>query len=398
VRRLTLLAGAVVFFDTLFFAALTPLLPHYAHELGLGKTGAGVLSGAYPAGAFVGAVPSGIVAARAGAKRTVLVGLTIVAVCTVAFGLGDRAWLLDTARFLQGGASAFSWTGAFSWLLAATAVERRGAAIGSAFATAVAGALFGPVLGAIAGVAGVGVTFTTVGVLSLGLVAWASTMPAERPAEPQPLAELGAALVDPPVAAAFWFVLFPALLFGVLDVLAPLRLAALGLGTVAIGAVFLCAAGLESVMNVGVGRLSDRVGTRLPIAVALCLSAVVAVLLPLPDRRLVLAALVILAAPVFGAFFTPGMTQLTHLAEARGLDYGYAFALVNLAWAPGQVLGAAGGGALAHAAGDTAPYLALAGLCALTLAAVWHWRESTAWTMRSAPASSGSSPPTTGAA
>src|SRR5581483_790037 len=180
VRRLTLLAGAVVFFDTLFFAALTPLLPHYAHELGLGKTGAGVLSGAYPAGAFVGAVPSGIVAARAGAKRTVLVGLTIVAVCTVAFGLGDRAWLLDTARFLQGGASAFSWTGAFSWLLAATAVERRGAAIGSAFATAVAGALFGPVLGAIAGVAGVGVTFTTVGVLSLGLVAWASTMPSRR--------------------------------------------------------------------------------------------------------------------------------------------------------------------------------------------------------------------------
>jgi hypothetical protein len=30
------------------------------------------------------------------------------------------------------------------------------------------------------------------------------------------------------------------------------------------------------------------------------------------------------------------MTLLTHAAEHRGLVYGYAFALINLAWAPGQ--------------------------------------------------------------
>ena len=48
-RRLLLLTSAVVFVDTLFFAALTPLLPHYAHALHLGKAGAGVLAAAYPA-------------------------------------------------------------------------------------------------------------------------------------------------------------------------------------------------------------------------------------------------------------------------------------------------------------------------------------------------------------
>jgi hypothetical protein len=36
VRKLLILTSAIVFFDTLFFAALTPLLPHYAHVLGLG--------------------------------------------------------------------------------------------------------------------------------------------------------------------------------------------------------------------------------------------------------------------------------------------------------------------------------------------------------------------------
>ena len=76
----------------------------------------------------------------------------------------------------------------------------------------------------------------------------------------------------------------------------------------------------------------------------------------------------------FGTFFTPGMTLVTNLSETRGLDHGYTFALVNLAWAPGQALGAAGGGGLAHATRDAVPYLVLSGVCAVTLTALWRWR------------------------
>jgi MFS family permease len=398
VRRLLLLTSAIVFFDTLFFAALTPLLPHFASSLHLGKTGAGILSAAYPAGAFVGAIPSGIVAARAGVKRTVLVGLVVVAVCTVLFGLGTEAWQLDVARFLQGLASAFSWTGALAWLVAGAPAGRRGALIGSAFATAVGGALFGPVLGGVASVAGIGWTFGAVGVASLGLVAWAALTPAERPEAPQPLGRLVEALRDPVMAGAFWFVVLPALLFGTLSVLAPLRLSTLGFGSVAIGAVFLCSAAFEAGNNVLLGHLSDRIGTRAPLVAGLCASIVVASLLPWPQNRFALAVLVVCAGIAFGAFFTPGMTRLTHLSEARALDYGYTFALVNLAWAPGQTLGAAGGGALAHATTDTAVYLALAGVCALTLAGLWRLQGSTGSTTLSAPASSGSSSRTTDAA
>src|SRR5579863_3338545 len=54
VRRVLYLTSAIVFVDTLFFAVLTPLLPHYAHVFGFGKAGAGVLSAAYPLGTFVG--------------------------------------------------------------------------------------------------------------------------------------------------------------------------------------------------------------------------------------------------------------------------------------------------------------------------------------------------------
>ncbi len=195
-----------------------------------------------------------------------------------------------------------------------------------------------------------------------------------------------------------WFVALPALAFGTLSVLAPLRLSALGLGAAAIGGVFLCAAALESAGNVLLGRISDRVGPVVPLLGGLVASAIVAALLPWPRERFVLAALVVATVLAFGAFFTPGMTLLSRLGEQRGLDFGYAFALINLAWAPGQTVGAAGGGAIAQATGDAVPYLLLAGACALTLAALWRRRDSIGSTTRSAEPSSGSSSPTTTAA
>jgi MFS family permease len=397
VRRLLLLTSAVVFFDTLFFAALTPLLPHYAHSLSLGKTGAGILAAAYPAGAFLGAIPSGIVAARLGMKPTVIAGLATVAVCTALFGISGAAWQLDVARFLQGLASAFSWTGALGWLVAASPPGRRGRLIGRAFAAAVVGALFGPVIGGIASLAGIGWTFAAVAACSGALVVWAALTPGRELEEPQPPSALIRALRDPRMLAAGWFVLLPALLFGTLSVLAPLRLSALGFGAVAIGVVFLCSAAFEAANNVALGHISDRRGTFGPLAAGLLGSIAVAATLPWPHVGWLLAVLVVCGGLAFGTFFTPGMTLLSGLAEERGLHHGYAFALVNLAWAPGQTLGAAGGGALAHATADAVPYLLLSAVCALTLAGLWRSRGSTSWTTRSAPESSDSSSRTTAA-
>jgi MFS family permease len=368
VQRILLLAGAVVFVDMLFFSALTPLLPHYTHTLGLGKTGAGVLTAAYPAGVLIGAIPSGLVAARLGVKPTVVVGLSTVAVCVVIFGLAEHAWQLFVARLVQGIASAFSWTGALAWLIAAAPEGRRGTLIGSAFAAAVGGTLFGPVLGGVASLAGTGWTFGVIGIASLGLVAFAATTSAAPPEEPQPLSALFGAFRDGRLLVCFWLVALPGLLFGNLSVLVPLRLSHLGYSGAAIGAVFLCSAALEAGNNILVGRVSDRRGTTLPILTGLACSALLAAVLPWPGAALLLAVVVVLASLAFGAFFTPALTLLTNVSEARGLDYGYAFALVNLAWAPGETLGAAGGGSLAHATADAVPYLALAVICTASFA------------------------------
>jgi MFS family permease len=366
-RRVLYLTSAVVLVDTLFFATLTPLLPHYAHELALGKAGAGVLAAAYPLGVLAGAIPSGLVAARFGVKRTVLVGLTGVAVTTALFGVAQAAWQLDLARFVQGLSSSFSWTGSLAWLVASAPEGRKGRLIGQAFAAAVAGALLGPVLGGVAAVAGTAPTFGAVALASLGLAGWALATPAARPTEPQPLRMLTAALRDRRVLLSIWFVLLPALLFGVLSVLGPLRLSGLGFGAVAIGAVWLVAGILESGNNLVVGRLADRHGPMAPIRVALVGTIAASAVLPWPDNAYVLAVVIVLSALAFGTFYTPGMTLLTQAAEDRGLDYGYAFALLNLAWAPGQSGGAAVGGAIAEASSDAVPYLALSSLALVTM-------------------------------
>jgi MFS family permease len=375
VRRVLYLASAIVFVDTLFFAVLTPLLPHYAHTLGLGKAGAGVLSAAYPLGTFVGAIPSGMVATRFGVKRTVLVGLTGVAVTTLLVGLAQTMWQLDLARFVQGLASSFSWTGSLAWLVASAPAGRRGQLLGQAFAAALGGALLGPVLGGVAKVAGTGWTFGAVAVASLGLIVWTVMTPASGPIERQPLAMLGGALRDRRIVASVWFVLLPAFLFGVLAVLGPLRLAELGAGAVGIGAVWFVSGVLEAGNNLVLGRVADRFGPLAPIRIALVGTIVATLLLPWPDNRYVLAVLIVLGALAFGAFYTPGMTLLTHAAEERGLDYAYAFALLNLAWAPGQSGGSAIGCAVAEATSDAVVYVGLSLLAVASLLALRRARS-----------------------
>jgi len=85
---------------------------------------------------------------------------------------------------------------------------------------------------------------------------------------------------------------------------------------------------------------------------------------------------IVVGALAFGTFYIPGMAMLTNAAEDRGLDYGYAFALINLAWAPGQSGGSAIGGAIAAATSDAVPYLALSGVALLTLAGLWRFASS----------------------
>src|SRR3954454_10958886 len=148
-RRLVAFVCVVVFVDTMFYAAITPLLPELRDQYELSKTAAGILAASYPAGTFLGALPGGWLASRVGTRPTVLLGLALMVAASIAFAFASSIVVLDIARFAQGLGGAATWPGALGWLIEAEPRERRGELIGTGPAAAVAGALFGPVLGAL---------------------------------------------------------------------------------------------------------------------------------------------------------------------------------------------------------------------------------------------------------
>ncbi len=369
-RRLFLLVAAVVLVDTMFFAAVAPLLPHYSDELGLSKSAAGVLAAAYPAGTLVGSLPAGWLAARVGVKPTVLLGLALLAVTSLVFGFAQSVLLLDIARFAQGVGGACSWAGGLAWLVSASPADQRGTVIGSALGAAIVGVLLGPALGGLATLLSPKIVFSGVAVLAAGLAAWAWSMPG-IPAEPSAgMRAVGRALRSRSVIVAFWLFTLPAIFAGVLEVLAPLRLDELGASGAVIGGIFLVVAGAEAVLSPWSGRLSDRHGRLAPIRVGLAGAIVMAGILPLPDTVALMGLAMLVAVASLGAFWAPAMALLSDASETAGLDLALAFGLSNLAWASGHMAGSAGGAALADATVDALPYALLGLACALTLAAL----------------------------
>ncbi len=370
-RLLFIVASAVVFVDTMFYAAVVPLLPALTRDLHLSKASAGVLTAGYALGTLVGSIPGGMLAARAGPRVTIYAGLFLMGSSSLAFAFLDNVAGLDGARFVQGFGGACTWSGSLAWLIGEVPIGRRGSVIGGALAAGIAGALFGPVIGTLAHALGRGPVFSAVAVVAGGLAAAVALLPAPSA---QPL-EVGPAVLleevrRPAIALSMWLVALPAVASGVVNVLAPLRLSELGASALGIGATFLIAAAAEAVISPAVGHVSDRRGRMFPLRIGLAAAGIVLFGFTLSETVLVVASIVVLSAVALGIFWAPAMAMLSDSAESTGLGQGYAMALINLAWAAGQIAGAAGGGALAKAAGDALPFALSAALCAATLGLV----------------------------
>ena len=362
----------MVFVEALLYSAVLPLVPGYAEKYDLSKLEVGVLVGAYTLGSLAAALPSGLLVIQIGVRRALLAGLLVLGVSTILFGLTESIRILDAARFCQGLGAALSWTAALAWLVESTPRARRGELLGKALALAAVGGLAGPLVGAVASVSSAELVFVAVGGLTICLGAWAAS---ERPPPPhaRDVRSINvSALWNGRIGQAMWLMALPSILVGLIGVLVPLQLHVGGMTALAIGGVFLVASVAESVASVLAGRWADRAGRLVPLRVSLVAAAIACSALAFVVSAWAVSCLAVLAGFVYGAFFAPVMTLLTDEVEATGVHKAIGFGLLMAAWAPGQLFGSVGGGALASWAGDAFPYLVAAALCVGTL--VWLLR------------------------
>ena len=366
-RRLLALACAILLVDTIFYAALVPLVPYFDAEFGLSKSIVGILSGAYGAGVLVGSAPGGYLASRVGVKFAALAGLLLMSLMSIVFGLADSVGVLIAARFLGGFGSALSWVAAFTWLTWRAPEERRGEMIGMMVSAAVVGALLGPVLGSAAAIFGTVPAFSVVAAIGVGMAVWAALEPAPGPTREGRLFASLRPVLRPEIRIGLLFIALSPFLFSAINVLVPVELGRLGWGAAAVGAVFFVSASFEAVIHPLLGRWSDRSGFRTPIGFGLLCSAAILLVFAPTGNPWVLAVLVVLSAGAFYAPLVPGTSLFSRRAEHAGVERAMAFGVTNFAWAAGYAAGAPLVGFVADMGGDAVSYLLLAGVCMLSL-------------------------------
>jgi MFS family permease len=157
-----------------------------------------------------------------------------------------------------------------------------------------------------------------------------------------------------------WITLLPAIVLAAISVLAPLQQHRLGAGSTEIAATFAIAAILGIVVRPFYGRWSDRRGPLRPVRAGLLACAPAVLVIPWVHTRLGTAALIIVALILIGVLWAPVMVMLSDACSAAGIAQLMVVATMDLTWPPGNIIGSAGGAALAQAAGERVAYAALA--------------------------------------
>ncbi len=362
-RRLVVLVGSVVLLDTIFYAALAPLLPSLSQQFGLGKGGAGLLVGIYPIGGFLGALPAGWATARFGPRPAILVSLGLMAVAALVFAFGQTIEMLYAGRFLQGLAAAVSWTAGLAWLVQGTSRERRGEALGFGIGAGVVGAQLGPVLGTVAHFVGRGPAFAATALVSVLIAALVLRMPEPEVDEQTTSASPLRLLRNGRYLIALMILIVPSMAFGVIEVLAPLRLSELGSSAALIGLIFFLAGAVEAIVSPVVGKLTDRIGVLLIVRSGMFTGGILLISLYFPTTVLALALALVLCSAAIGMLWVPAGKLVSLAAEQIGVDQGWAFAFQNGTWSLALGAGATVGGALAALGGDLLAYGAVGAVC-----------------------------------
>jgi MFS family permease len=345
-------------------------VPQLVRDVHLTTTEVGILVAAYPAGVLLAAIPSMALVDRRGVRVATVVGIAVLIASTLGFGWGTSPLLLDASRFVQGVGGAVAWAGALAWLTSTTPSARRGSVIGGAVGAALIGMVVGPSIGAVASQVGRGPVFSALAiVLALLLLAAPPSAPAAAPGRGSVQA-LFKLLRSRRAALGNGLLLVIGVVGGTLWSLVPLLVAHRNGGAGVIAAILGVSYLLAAMLNVYLGRISDRFGRLLPTLVGLAIAAALLPVIPFLGPLNALFIVSVAAQSMISALWTPTAAMVSDGAEGTPAGQAVGVATMNAAWAAGGATGPVLAAWLADAAGFPLPFALAGGLCAASAVVV----------------------------
>lgn len=372
-RARAALAAALLVVEAAMWSVVAPLLPLYAHAFGLSQAAAGLIAAGYTAGVALSASAALVVPLSWGPRAQIVTGLVVLTAATVLFAAAPSVGVLIAARVAQGIGGGQVWVGAYSWLISAGTPERSARYVGLGVGASALGTVAGPVVGTLAVATG-----PTVTLLALAAVV-AAALPCVlvgRSDPPSPRGRLAfAALRSRDPSHSLWPVALLSLPVGLSVAVAPLRLHALGFSPVGVGAIWLAASALGSVVSVGAGHRTAPRNRWTLITAGMIGTAACLLLVGLATSPTLVAVALVAMVGVTYAAAMPGAGALVADRPSLAGSAMAAPAVTLITITGAESVGSAGGTELARLS-PAAPFGLLAAVILATTVPLWRRQAS----------------------
>jgi MFS transporter, DHA1 family, solute carrier family 18 (vesicular amine transporter), member 1/2 len=369
-----ILVAVAVFIDLLLYGLVVPIVPGYARSLGAGAGLLGILFAAYAVGLFAVSPVAALLTERLGARWVLVVSEAGVVLSTLVWAQARDVAMLVAARAFQGAAAALTWTAGLALVAASYAPPRRGRVMSWLMIAMAAGSVLGaPAGGVLADAFGYRAPFLlTACPAAAGMLAFWRLLPRSLAGQAggKVITSARTLLARGSSRDTLLAVLGASTAVSMAEPFLPLRLHhSLNLSAGAIGLLFGLMMMAFAVASPLATALGNRIGLARLMAAGLAGMAALMPILALASSVTAescgLAGLGICLALVL----TPALTVLGGVVDATGASYGMTYALFNIVYAGGMLLGPVAGGLISQGLGLTAAFTITGLLCLLPLAA-----------------------------
>jgi MFS family permease len=350
--------------------ALVPVMPFYAHRLGLSGFQQGLVLGATGLASLAVSVPAGTLSDRFGARRITLAAGLLMAAATFGQALAGSFPALLAARLAFGAGYGVVWTAGLCWLAVGAAGPR---ALGGSVASAGVGGVAGPaVSGALTQHLGLAIPLLATGagfaLITAGLAVLRVPPGPVTPRGQARSTSLRAAIRDRGVIGAAAAVVTAGLSTGACALLVPAQLHLAGASSGQIGLAF-AAAGILFAAGSALTTAAGRRAVTLPVTCAGMVALTAALALGvLSTAPVILIVMLCAATAARSVLWTVSYPLAAEAAGRRGIGLGTAVGLLNGIWAATAVLGPLGAGLAAQHLGSRAAFGLTEAVCAAALA------------------------------